>query len=369
MNGYLLPLVELYVRGNPAARDFLTRMDEDFRPPGISGNVLLATEYRQAKAAQNFPIDDFQTQTATGTSSSGGNVTFDVSNVTELLMSDQDGSFDWSGSQSSNGMTRSRFSGDDERCVVFDWTLGETAFYELQIVPTQRDFSDNGFLSFRAAQGTRHPETVALDGPLSFHVTLRDADGHQSTIAISNYGHITPPYQRSGFGSGLGWANEFSTVRIRLTDFLTNDGDLDLTNIAALRFDFGAGFGSIRGRIGLDDSELTDHTTPSFELTLGRDGDGSALNWSAAPGAVTFNVYRGTIPPGGFSTRGTGDEVYDHLCWDAGDAAGDGPFFARDATAVPANDAGFYYLVATVTQQGEQADPFGRPYPSPCPLP
>ncbi|UCF68105.1 MAG: hypothetical protein JSV80_02050, partial [Acidobacteriota bacterium] len=56
--------------------------------------------------------------------------------------------------------------------------------------------------------------------------------------------------------SGAGWQNEFETIRIRLTDFLRNGTSLDLTDIRAVRFDFGASHGSAEGRVALDDIEL-----------------------------------------------------------------------------------------------------------------
>jgi hypothetical protein len=154
-------------------------------------------------------------------------------------------------------MTRSRFAGDSARCAVFDWGAGAPRFYELEVVPSMRDFSERAFLSFRACQGTRHPQTVALDGPMSFTVTLRDGVGTSSSIDFGVAGRITRPYQRTGLGTGAGWANEFMTVRIRLADFQTNGSGIDLTDIAAVRFDFGAAFGSARGRIGLDDIAVT----------------------------------------------------------------------------------------------------------------
>ena len=51
--------------------------------------------------------------------------------------------------------------------------------------------------------------------------------------------------------------NEFETIRIRLTDFLNNGSELDLDDIAAVRFEFGSSFGSERGRLGMADVELT----------------------------------------------------------------------------------------------------------------
>ncbi len=265
VRGYYLPLVELYARNNVAGKDFFARMYDGFHPIGIPSNVIIANDYKDAPAAGRFVIDDYQTQSGTGVSSSGGAVTFDVTNVEEVLMRDQDGSFAWTGAQPSNGMTRYRMTGDNPRCAVFDWPAGTARFYELEVIPSQRDFTDNAFLSFRTCQGTRHPETVALDQPLTFTAALRDGNGVTSSIAVRNQGKVTQPYKRTGFGPGAGWGNEFNTVRIRLTDFLTNGSGLDLSDIVAVRFDFGGAFGSSRGRIGLDDIHVTHVDTPDSD--------------------------------------------------------------------------------------------------------
>jgi hypothetical protein len=93
---------------------------------------------------------------------------------------------------------------------------------------------------------------VMLAGPLSFTVRLRDEAGVESSIAVAG---IPAPYARDGFGAGAGWQNEFVTVRLQLADF-TVDSELDLSRIAAVRFDFGGGLGSAHGRIALDDLEI-----------------------------------------------------------------------------------------------------------------
>ena len=113
------------------------------------------------------------------------------------------------------------------------------------------------FLSLRCCQGTRHPRTVALGGTLAFRTVLRDADGTTSGINFGVYGSLTHPYLRTGEGSGAGWANEFSTARIRLADFENDGSGIDLSRIVAVRLEFGAGCGATQGRIGIDDIELT----------------------------------------------------------------------------------------------------------------
>jgi hypothetical protein len=245
--GYFLALAELYLRDNEAGREFFTRAYADYHPSGIAANVVVTNEHRVAREGV-VVLDDFEAEEEPDRSSSGGAVSFDVANASEVLLRDNDGSLAWTGSQPSNGMTRARHDGDAAHAVVFDW--GAAAFYEQEVV--DGDFSGQAFLSFRAAQGTRHPETVMLAGPLSFTVTLRDEAGVESSIAVAG---IPAPYARDGFGAGAGWQNEFVTVRLQLADF-TVDSELDLSRIAAVRFDFGGGLGSAHGRIALDDLEI-----------------------------------------------------------------------------------------------------------------
>jgi hypothetical protein len=254
--GYLLALVKRYVEGNVPARDFLERMDGDLRPLGVAANAIASKEHRAALSAHNFVIDDFQTATGTTTSSSGGAVTGTVLSLVEGLMRDQDDSFAFSAAVPHNGMTCYDDTGDTGRCAVFDWSSPGAYFYEFTLVPAARDCSGDMWLSLRACQGTRHPETDLLDGPLGFTVTLRDVHGVTSSIRTDLYGAVTRTYERTGSGLGAGWANEFSTVRLRLADFTVDGSGLDLSAIEAVRLQFGAAFGSPRGRLGLDDLEL-----------------------------------------------------------------------------------------------------------------
>jgi hypothetical protein len=380
VRGYHLPLVELYTKANIAAKDYFTRMYEDFHPPGIPPNVIVATEYRDADDSGAFVVDDFETEHDPGLSSSGGTVTFDAGNVAEPQMREIDGSFDWTGAQPGNGMTRTG-SSDATWSLVLDWTLPATRFYESEIVAPARDLTNRGFLSFRACQGTRHPETDALDAPLSFTVTLRDGAGTSRSIDFGNYGRLTRTYLRTGYGTGAGWGNEFNTVRIRLADFAT-DGGVDLGDVEAVRFDFGAGFGSERGRVGIDDVALTTAPPPvPFELILEHAAGTTTITWAHSETALTYNVYRGTVPQSGFGTRGSGTDAYDHTCFESEDAAGDGPRVAVDGDPIPPGSAGYYYIVSAVgpVEEGSMGqssfdlDPgapgvrIERPRAAPCP--
>lgn len=258
--GHFLPLIKHYIEGNIPALDFLTRQYESFHPIGVPAEtnscIVVSHEYRNGADRGNFIIDDYQTETGTGTSSSGGAVTFDVENLTEGRLDDNNDNFTWSTSDPFNGATQAS-STDSSRGVVFDWT-DEDRFYEWGVIAEQRDFSDDLYLSFRAAQGTQHPNTLAVLDDLTLSVTLRDGGGISSSINIGAFGGgLEQPYQRSG-----GWHNEMETIRIRTTDFLNNGSGLDLTDIVAVRLDVGPSWGSDEGRIVVDDLMLTNDFLP-----------------------------------------------------------------------------------------------------------
>jgi len=277
--GYLLPLVKHYVEGNIPALDFLMRPYESFRPIGIPSDpcIFVSTEYHNGAAVGNLVIDDDQTP-STGTSSSGGTVTFNVDNLTKGLLQDNNSDFTWTASDPFNGATEDGMTDgwatrhDDSRGVVFDWTNNDR-FYEWQVPASNRDFSSFLFLSFRAAQGTQHPNTLASPGYLNFTVTLRDGAGTTSSIRIAaNGGGLVQPYTRNG-----GWHNEMRTISMRTTDFLNNSSGLNLSNVVAVRLNFGPSFGSSKGRIVLSDLVLTNDVTPfALPSTLKYQGDTSA---------------------------------------------------------------------------------------------
>ncbi len=264
--GHFLPLVKRYVDDNIPSIDFLTRQYESFRPMGApTGSCVVVTHeyYDASDPATSTPnatvvIDNYQSQFATNTSSIGGGVTFNVTNVVEGLLDDNNSDFLWTATDPFNGATQGESSGgiynDTTRGVVFDWN-GVNRFYEWAVPVAEQDFSDNLYLSFRGAQGTQHPNTVAALGDLTFTVTLRDASSTTSSINIGAYGGgLEEPYQRSG-----GWHNEMETIRIRLTDFLNNNMGpvLNLSNIVAVRLNVGPSWGSAQGRTVIDDLVLS----------------------------------------------------------------------------------------------------------------
>jgi Bacterial Ig-like domain (group 3)/Platelet-activating factor acetylhydrolase, isoform II len=258
--GLLLPLVKRYVDDNIPSIDFLTRQYETFRPIGAPTNVcaVVTNEYYDASVIGTVVLDDYQTQTGTNISSSGGSVTFNVDNLVEGKLDDNNLDFTWNPADPFNGATQvgntdwSAVRNDTGRGVVFDWT-GTDRFYEWAVPAGEQNFANDLYLSLRGAQGTRHPNTLAVGGDLTFTVALRDSVGTTSAINIGAYGGgLEQPFQRNG-----GWHNEMETIRIRLTDFLNNGSGLNLGSIVAVRLNVGPLWGSPQGRVVIDDLVLS----------------------------------------------------------------------------------------------------------------
>ena len=260
MRGYLLPLVEYHIRGNPAAKDFLWRQYESFHPVGApvaNSCVVVDLMYDRADDADRFVIDDFQTNSSTTVASSGGAVSFTVSSLHEARLDDSTTTFNDSvAGDPMNGMTHAGAT-DAGKGIVFQYN-GVDADITFAIPAGKGDWSRFHRFAFRSAQATRNANTTAALEDLTFTVTLRDGTGGESSINIGSYGGgIEEPYQRTSCGTvGAGWANEWETIRIRLSDF-QHDDTLDLTDITEVVFQFGPSFGSSRGRLGLDEIEVT----------------------------------------------------------------------------------------------------------------
>ena len=356
--GYFLPLIKYYVEGNIPALDFLWRQWEDLKPIGApTGTCIVVTNtFHNAAPAGNFVIDDYQSNTSTTVSSSGGTVTYDVQNLTEGRLDDNNTSFTWTASDPMNGMTEdSSEASDDSRGVVFDWT-DQDRYYEFEVVPGQHNFTAYRYLSFRAAQGTQHPNTLAEMGDLTFSVTLVDGSGGTSTINIGAYGGgIEQPYARSG-----GWHNEFETVRILLTDFLADGTGLDLTDVAAVRFDFGPSFGSSEGRLGMDDIELTSDGPPNAFMTVTLpDGTPEYL----LPGqTASFLVEVETVNQEYVDGSATLHYRYDGGTFLTSPLVELGPGLFQATLPAPAcGDVPEFYVSAEGTQSGVVTDPPGAP--------
>ncbi|MFQ5738897.1 MAG: hypothetical protein ACE5JX_07765 [Acidobacteriota bacterium] len=264
LKGVTLPLVKHYIEGNIPGRDFLWRQYERFKPIGVSSETTVVSEYKESPVEGKFVLDDYQTAPGLSVSSSGGFVFSRVDSTDPLLeglLADNNTDLTWTPTDPFNGMTRA-LTTDDTRGAVFGVGTGAGVNVMLWTVPAgSQDFSGFEYLSFRAAQGTRHPLTTGRQQDESWRVLLRDTSGNSSWIDFAVYGGgIEEPYQRTGSGSGAGWNNEFETVRIRLSDFLTGRlgmPTLDLTSIQLVGFVFIDDAGRTMARLGLDDLEMT----------------------------------------------------------------------------------------------------------------
>lgn len=254
-NDTWLALAERYLKDQPWAEEFIWRHQRTLQSPGIASTSTITREHNPGPAV-GYVIDDYQSEPSAVVASSGAVVSFTVNNLTEGKLDDNNADFTWVATDPMNGMTRASSAASDTTAgVVFDWNA--EAFYQFTLPAGSRDLSSFGSLSVRVAQGTRHPLTIASLDPLHFTIELVDGAGRSSAVATTDYGMVVrDPYQRTGYGTGAGWQNEFETIRVRLIDFTRGGRELDLQDVLRVRLRFGPGFGSPQGRIGLDDVRL-----------------------------------------------------------------------------------------------------------------
>ena len=240
-------LLAFHLDGEPHALEFLQRMPGSLPLPDTGQPVSVLT--RPAQATATF-VEDFQTEPSDVIASSGAAVTHDLDDYVEDQLRDANLSYTYLDSDPMNGMTQSEGEpGIAARGAVFSVQADSSWEVALPagIAPEHRA------LAVRIAQSTRHPLTVALDDSFDFSIALVGSSG-ATVVATAAYGTVPAPYRRGGAGTGIGWANEFSTVRIPLVDFET--AGADLSDVVAIRLSFGPSFGSATGRIAIDDLVL-----------------------------------------------------------------------------------------------------------------
>ncbi len=252
-----IALLEHYLRERRGMKDLLWRPYEVLRAGGAPASAIVVSEYRPPSGAGVFVLDDFQTQPSPSLSSSGGAVSFTLAaGPFEAVLNDINSSFAFNPGEVMNGMTRAR-AGEPQRGMELEHAPGGVQWLEFALPTGVNNLARWDYLSFRAAQVTRHPLTTAALQNQDFSIVLRDRDGSSSRLPIGAYfSGIQEPFGRSGSGIGFGWQNEFQTVRIRLTDFTHDRPELNLRNIVALRFEFGHPGQTPGGRLAFDDIRL-----------------------------------------------------------------------------------------------------------------
>jgi hypothetical protein len=251
---FILAGLKYHLESELALGEFLWRPSTTLRPNGVASTTTLVKEWVPAPGPLVRTIDDFQTQTSTALSSCGGAVTATVTNVSEALARDTDSTYTWSTSNPHNGSIRAT-SSDVQRMVAWDWAAAANMSWALPVA--LQDVSQWNWLQLRVGQGTRHPNTVTLNGGASFSVVLVDAQGVVARVSSAAYGDtVNRPYQRTGSGTGAGWQNELRTIRLRLRDFKSVSPLLNLSEIQSVRLEVGGTAGSATGRFVIDDLQF-----------------------------------------------------------------------------------------------------------------
>lgn len=244
---YLFPFVQMVTHGNRVGKEFFTHSPNVFRTPGLDfvpADQPFVTLYRDAVAAGNHVIEDYEQNADPFVSSAGQPVAFDVNNLFEGFLRDANPTGGWNSGEPDGGFWW------ETSGAIFDYN-GPAYYYEISIDPAERDLSDDAYLSFIVCQQADHPETEAWNNVIDFAVTLVDGGGGESSISIAPYGPVEIGHPRAG-----GWGASFKTVRLRLSDFETDGAGIDLHDITRVRVELGSDHGSLRGRLGFDDFEI-----------------------------------------------------------------------------------------------------------------
>lgn len=197
---YFLALCELYARNNMCMKDYFVRNKAEFRPQGIADEIIVSGEYQEATSENLLMIDDFQSNESTNLASSNASVSNDLDEFNEVLMRDLDGSFEWDGTQWSNGFCRARFE-DDPKCAVVQWNM-ENRSWKYEMNGNISYWSEYDYLQFRSCQMTRHPNNLSLDGDIYFSVKVKDANGNEAVLSTELSGPIRKVYPKSNGGYG-----------------------------------------------------------------------------------------------------------------------------------------------------------------------
>jgi hypothetical protein len=216
--------------------------------------VVVDLQYTPGPSPDRFVVDDFQSEPSPAVSSSGGPVVSEFADLVEGRFDDPNDNFTYDGS-AMNGMTVGGAS-DTTSGITFGWVGADLAL-RFGLPADRADVRPYRYLSFRACQCTRDPQNEAWLGDQLLEVGLYDRSGVSSFIGIGAFGGgIEVPYQRAGCGAGVGWGNEFETIRIRLEDFTRNGAGIDLSKIDWIELRCGPAHGSKEGKLGFDDLEF-----------------------------------------------------------------------------------------------------------------
>ncbi|MEN9669041.1 MAG: hypothetical protein RLZZ386_948, partial [Planctomycetota bacterium] len=252
---FILAGIKYHIEGETAMKEFMWRPSSTLRPTGVVATTTIVKELVPPASSSVKSIDTFQTQTSTTLSSCGGIVTSTVANLSEALSRDTDATYTWSTANPHNGSIRATAS-DTGRMIAWDWNSAQNMQWAVPV--SLGDVSAMDFIEVRVGQGTRHPNTVTLNGGATFSIILRDAAGVEVRVSSSAQGEaVNRPYQRTGDGTGTGWQNELRTIRLRLRDFQSGGTGINLAQIVAVRIEVGGTAGSATGRFIIDDLQFT----------------------------------------------------------------------------------------------------------------
>jgi hypothetical protein len=246
LKGYVLAFLNYYDRDQVAYSAYFNNPPSLLRPAGIALPMpLTLSTKRPLGAPRKMVLDDYETEPTEIKASSGADVGFTVVNLTERVLADPD-------------LIVLPVKEPEDRFFqatrggLFEWST--PSHYTIKPV-APIDFR-NAALAFRVAQQPLHPQTLALNGPLDFAITLSDGV-NASTVGFGAWTSVREIYPSKIVSQGIVSTKAvFETRIIPWWAFVANGSVLDLSRIAEIRLDLGVAGVSSKGRIAIDDVEI-----------------------------------------------------------------------------------------------------------------
>ncbi|MBP7112897.1 MAG: hypothetical protein KBA82_07970 [Nitrosomonas sp.] len=246
LKGYVLAFLNYYDRDQVAYSAYFNNPPSLLRPAGIALPMpLTLSTKRPLGAPRKMVLDDYETEPTEIKASSGADVGFTVVNLTERVLADPD-------------LIVLPVKEPEDRFFqatrggLFEWST--PSHYTIKPV-APIDFR-NAALAFRVAQQPLHPQTLALNGPLDFAITLSDGV-NASTVGFGAWTSVREIYPSKIVSQGIVSTKAvFETRIIPWWAFVANGSVLDLSRIAEIRLDLGVAGVSPKGRIAIDDVEI-----------------------------------------------------------------------------------------------------------------
>jgi len=239
---YILAFLKRYHEGSKAYGAYFTVPPDTLRPAGLptAPGLSLTGSFRMPPGPGVFVLDDFQSQPAASTASSGATVTNNLLTLFEDVMRDVD--------LTTEGDSFNRFF-KETRGASLGWSAAAEFRYELPVA--QRDLQGATIALQMARQPQDFAEATTATPSLNFTLVMTDGAGAESRVP-AGYSHLLRGTYPSRVRGTQTTKAVLETFRFPWWAFVANGRAIDLSDVRSIRIELPAG----AARIGIDQVEI-----------------------------------------------------------------------------------------------------------------